>query len=424
MIDFPEKIAVTQKGEKVGPAHYIAPEMLNAALGADGKMADVYSLGKLLWKLACGQNYPLPGMHFRDVPALTISGNVVADNTTVLDGLLETMTQIEPDRRPTMEQVARELSAWLAPPSLAPSAGDLSVFTKAIQAFVDPYNENRRRRAELQKTAESLLASAFGSFASVLAEIKADLERGKVGAVTGQPHTHSGGNGEFFWAVTTGDREVGRSDRTWMFQSSVEALLDAGDKRVRLKSGLNIGVKNVVNDPDTLFDIYAPSIAAAGHILTTEVFFGDRWDVSSRLLWGDEGTLFLGQPTEPETLSRLGKGLLSNLGKAVAMLVEAIQTLRQPKPILKTFTVSLRGATYELVVCDQRHLDAITAHANASGTSSEPDYLQTVMSSWAEGSDIVNIASKNGGRIPDASVQAAFDRAIESYRTSYALRRD
>ena len=54
LVDFPDKTPLTREGEKLGPTFYIAPEMLNDALNADGKLADVYSLAKTLWKLGTG----------------------------------------------------------------------------------------------------------------------------------------------------------------------------------------------------------------------------------------------------------------------------------------------------------------------------------------------------------------------------------
>ena len=60
---FPDKPALTQEGRKLGPLHYLAPEMLNEPTTALGGPADVYSLGKTLWVAATGQRYPLPGEH-------------------------------------------------------------------------------------------------------------------------------------------------------------------------------------------------------------------------------------------------------------------------------------------------------------------------------------------------------------------------
>jgi len=48
LIDFDGKAAVTAEGERLGPTFFIAPEMLNTAVTADGKAADVFSFAKTL----------------------------------------------------------------------------------------------------------------------------------------------------------------------------------------------------------------------------------------------------------------------------------------------------------------------------------------------------------------------------------------
>ena len=63
LVSFEGKTSVTSKGERIGPLHYIAPEMLNSAAEADGRAADVFSLAKTLWVLATGQRFPLPGAY-------------------------------------------------------------------------------------------------------------------------------------------------------------------------------------------------------------------------------------------------------------------------------------------------------------------------------------------------------------------------
>ncbi len=61
LVDFPGKEELTSSGRQVGPAYYVAPEMVSEAKRADPKKADVYSLGKTLWVLATGQAMPIPG---------------------------------------------------------------------------------------------------------------------------------------------------------------------------------------------------------------------------------------------------------------------------------------------------------------------------------------------------------------------------
>jgi len=72
--DFPDKAGLTQTGNRLGPANFLAPEMIQYAgdISASGP-ADVYSLGKTLSALAAGREHPPPGELRRDRPPLRIS---------------------------------------------------------------------------------------------------------------------------------------------------------------------------------------------------------------------------------------------------------------------------------------------------------------------------------------------------------------
>jgi hypothetical protein len=69
LVSFEGKSADTAQGERIGPMFFMAPEMLNSAIEADGQFADVYSLAKTLWVMATGQRSPQPGRLGRQVLA-------------------------------------------------------------------------------------------------------------------------------------------------------------------------------------------------------------------------------------------------------------------------------------------------------------------------------------------------------------------
>jgi serine/threonine protein kinase len=115
LVDFEGKSAETETGERIGPVHYIAPEMLLAASTSDGSKADVYSLAKVLWVTATGQNFPLPGSHDATVEAFRIGRYINAPGTSLLDAVVVASTAIEPHRRPKMDEFANELNLWLNP---------------------------------------------------------------------------------------------------------------------------------------------------------------------------------------------------------------------------------------------------------------------------------------------------------------------
>ena len=113
LVDFPEKSEHTRPAEKIGPIFYIAPEMLNAIGDRDGKKADVWSLAKLLWKLATKQAYPIEGTLSKDISPLRLSTYAQGENLSMLDALLEQATQILPENRIPMRQFRDELGSWL-----------------------------------------------------------------------------------------------------------------------------------------------------------------------------------------------------------------------------------------------------------------------------------------------------------------------
>lgn len=118
LVDFPDKSHHTREAEKLGPAHYIAPEMLNTALSSDGRAADVYSLAKLFWKLGTGQSYPLPGHQTSDHAALTISHYVSDPKAKFLDYVVEVATHPDPERRVSMREFEHYIDLWLNPPAI------------------------------------------------------------------------------------------------------------------------------------------------------------------------------------------------------------------------------------------------------------------------------------------------------------------
>lgn len=125
---FPGKESVTVEGKKLGPLHFLAPEMLSDPLNALPHPADVYSLAKSLWVLVTGQSFPPPGEQRRDTPAVLLSTYVAHPRSHLLDALIEDATRHDPSLRPDMATFAADLSSWLvAPPpgTVGPEVADL-----------------------------------------------------------------------------------------------------------------------------------------------------------------------------------------------------------------------------------------------------------------------------------------------------------
>jgi serine/threonine protein kinase len=61
LVAVPDAEALTAPGKLVGPANFVAWEMMAKEPGVNPAPADVYSLAKTLWVLAAGANWPPPG---------------------------------------------------------------------------------------------------------------------------------------------------------------------------------------------------------------------------------------------------------------------------------------------------------------------------------------------------------------------------
>jgi hypothetical protein len=133
LVALPERTGLTQKGRPLGPAHFMPYEMLNDPTSADPFAADVYSLGKTLWAVACDMDNPPPGTQ----PA-TAAPHRIADyrphpNAHLLDELVERATSFDPASRPEMADVAAELSTWCSLP-VDQRARDMTDAAAAVRA--------------------------------------------------------------------------------------------------------------------------------------------------------------------------------------------------------------------------------------------------------------------------------------------------
>ncbi len=150
LAEFAGKTSETAEGERLGPIHYIAPEMLNDAPRALGGPADVYSLSKTLWVLATGQRFPQPGVYVSSHPAFQLASYVLERGLRTLDRLIEAATTVSPEERPSMKQVVSELSAWLHPPA-AQQVGlrlDIAQFAAELEtAKLQMETERERQRS-------------------------------------------------------------------------------------------------------------------------------------------------------------------------------------------------------------------------------------------------------------------------------------
>jgi serine/threonine protein kinase len=171
LVEFPEKEALTIAGQKLGPAHFVAPEMVTHPERADGGSADVYSLAKTLWVLATGQRWPPPGEIRVDRPNLLLSAYVAGDRARLLDRLLARASQHNPSDRPKAGEFARGLRAWLSTPAEILPPPSLSEIAEQIAAFDASDMERLRAQGEVRV----LVSSAVGRLKDQLDRVNSQL---------------------------------------------------------------------------------------------------------------------------------------------------------------------------------------------------------------------------------------------------------
>lgn len=112
---FAQPAGLTQQGEKVGPANFIAPEMRQAGGNHRGERADVYSLAKTLFVLAHPSRGPYPpeGTHRVDAEEYSLATLGSRNATLALGHVLEAATQFRVHDRLTMTDFRAELHTWL-----------------------------------------------------------------------------------------------------------------------------------------------------------------------------------------------------------------------------------------------------------------------------------------------------------------------
>jgi hypothetical protein len=122
LVQLPEPSGLTDPDRPLGARNFIPYELIADPVNADGRPADVFMLVKSLWTLATNNRWPPQGEQRADNLSISISGFQTHPRARVLDGLIERATRHAPSDRPTMEDVAKELRAWVELPESGPEA--------------------------------------------------------------------------------------------------------------------------------------------------------------------------------------------------------------------------------------------------------------------------------------------------------------
>lgn len=180
LISLPDVESLTEADKPIGPAHYSAYELIRDPGGAAPHPADVYSLAKTLWVLATEQRFPPSGHQGVGATGFRIQDLRPTVNAASLDQLVDSMTLLDPTVRPTMQQVARDLAAWLELPSVAPAfeIADLGSRFRAKKeteiAAADQLERNKELAMAAVRRFQELIASIHASLRAIGADIQID----------------------------------------------------------------------------------------------------------------------------------------------------------------------------------------------------------------------------------------------------------
>jgi len=171
LVTYPEKDPRTEHGRRLGPTHYMAPEMRQDADRAEPGPADVWALAKTLWVLLTGDPLPLPGTHRAAEVACSLQERITFTFAPELDLMLEKATLIAPEKRISIAEMARELRACAAPPPEARQSKDLS----ELQARLAALTATPRQRASDKKALRDDFRQASHEICKIAAEAAGKL---------------------------------------------------------------------------------------------------------------------------------------------------------------------------------------------------------------------------------------------------------
>lgn len=137
----PEETERRLTGSRLGPFGYMPDEFFADAMNADPFRADVFQLGKCLLVLASGLTDPPQG-HIPAGSSGALSRYVADVQVAALDQIIDRCSRRDPDTRPTMVELVRELETWL---SYEAPAGDPD-----LSAVITRFRETHRTALEAQ----------------------------------------------------------------------------------------------------------------------------------------------------------------------------------------------------------------------------------------------------------------------------------
>lgn len=286
--------ALTEKGERLGPMYYIAPEMLEDASAAAGGPADVYSLSKCLWKLLTGQHYPVPGEIRLEVSAMRLRSYVAHERVHLLDPLLEAGTRHDPSARPSMGEFAEELGTWLNPLTAESIEGQHEI--APLRKLIEDATAAQQRVYERLNQERTAMNAAVERLEVGVRALERDLRDAGFTSIAVDPNPP-----EVIFNVAPIRSDLGRFSAPHSSRGFAIGLSAPGGQPPYLYSGIGVQV-----------DADGRQYLVAKHVVT-----GGRNAREGRVLWVDEGVVLPGSQSALSTEERLAGGLRAHLAEAL-----------------------------------------------------------------------------------------------------------
>jgi hypothetical protein len=313
LVKAPDVEPLTAGAAALGPRHFLAPEMLNSPATAAGEPADVYSLAKTLWVLATGQQFPPPGEHRIDTPALRLSAFVDHPEAVYLDRLIESATRIDSRLRPTMRQVADELAAWSTAPSAVHIQEDAASTARRIAEQIMTVMEPTQRTEAARMDRERLGHEALEALQAAADPTLQALLNSGLPVVRWPVEDDEFVRRVTSWAIPrlewTGARAMAVGQEP--ARRSGRSAIGWGPRSMLLWTGFGL---QVTND--------AKAVLSAAHAIgpTIQEIFP---------VWKqEEAPVLLGSARQAQVVAQLGKDLYENLPEALNRLLQLLKRNR------------------------------------------------------------------------------------------------
>ena len=317
---YPGKPDRTHPKRKLGPLGFLAPEMLDHPQLAAPGPADVFSLAKSLWALACNESWPPQGQIPLDDHELRLSVRTTESRASLLEHLLHRATTRKPEERPTMQDFATNLVDWLTPQTARRSPQQLDQFARRIQAARAPSDAKRAAAANRKRAMENALSGLEEHLERLSTTIAAQ-------GLEGEVITSTGVLSEVGVAFGSGGPRSGRELRMFLDEERT-------DGRGPLELVVAVGVEDL----------------GAGRVRLLAAYVVGENHLGRRTIWTTDSAVLSGTASELAGMAAVGTGLDEQLTAALTALLERAEA-RHPPPTLRDSVgaaVGSDGALYVL----------------------------------------------------------------------------